>query len=137
MASWRYLKLEESGRVLFGITLNMTVCQIKASALQWKVVKYVDNLLKGKNPTNLKVHLRSTHKEANLAYLNKVKENTENPSPETECAVSQAQPRGVGDEQNELWMESEGSDEEEEDEEENEIGGVGECGYSDKYIFEC
>lgn len=36
------------------------------------------------NPTNLKVHLRSTHKEANLAYLNKVKENTENPFPETE-----------------------------------------------------
>lgn len=109
----------------------------KSKCLAVEGGKICGQFIKGKNPTNLKVHLRSTHKEANLAYLNKVKENTENPSPETECAVSQAQPRGVGDEQNERWMESEGSDEEEEDEEENEIGGVGECGYSDKYIFEC
>ncbi|ROI42820.1 hypothetical protein DPX16_7097 [Anabarilius grahami] len=45
-------------------------------------------------------------------------------SRESDGAVSQAQPRGVGDEQNELWMESEGSDKEDQDEEENEIGGV-------------
>ncbi|KAK7156972.1 hypothetical protein R3I94_006889 [Phoxinus phoxinus] len=41
---------------------------------------------------------------------------------DSDGTVSQAQPRGVGDEQNELWMESEGSDKE--DEEETEIGGV-------------
>ena len=40
--------------------------------------------IKGKNPTNLKVHLRSTHQEANLAYLNKVKDNTKPPSPKTD-----------------------------------------------------
>ncbi|XP_028445794.1 zinc finger BED domain-containing protein 4-like isoform X2 [Perca flavescens] len=45
-------------------------------------------------------------------------------SHESDGAVSQAQPRGVGDEQDEMWMESEGSDEEDEDEEETEIGGV-------------
>ena len=31
-------------------------------------------VIKGKNPTNLKVHLRSAHKKANLAYLEKVKD---------------------------------------------------------------
>ena len=41
---------------------------------------------KGTNPTNLKVHLNSTHiKKAKLAYLDKVKDTTpgEPPSPET------------------------------------------------------
>ena len=42
---------------------------------------------KGKNPTNLKVHLNSTHKKANLAYLDKVKDTApgEPPSPETDA----------------------------------------------------
>ena len=40
------------------------------------------HFIKGKNSTNFKVHLRSAHKEANLAYLNKIKENTKPPFPE-------------------------------------------------------
>lgn len=56
----------------------------KSKCLAVEGGKICGQFLKGKNPTNLKVHLRSAHKEANLAYLNKVKENTENPSPETE-----------------------------------------------------
>lgn len=47
-------------------------------------------------------------------------------SRESDGAVSQAQPRGVGDEQNELWMDSDSEGSDEEDEEETEIGGVGE-----------
>ena len=47
--------------------------------------KICGKCIKGKNPTNVKVHLRSTHREANLAYLNKVKENAKPPVPETEA----------------------------------------------------
>ena len=42
-------------------------------------------LLKGKNPTNLKVNLKSLHKKANLAYLDKVREIAQPPSPEMEA----------------------------------------------------
>ena len=41
--------------------------------------------IKGKNPTNLKVHFRRAHKEANLSYLNKLKDNAKPPSPDTEA----------------------------------------------------
>ena len=47
--------------------------------------KICGQCFKRKNPTNLKVHLRSAYKEANLAYLNKVKENAKPPLPETEA----------------------------------------------------
>lgn len=40
-------------------------------------------LLKGKNPTNLKVHLRSSHKAANIEYLNKLA-SVSSPPPPTE-----------------------------------------------------
>ena len=43
------------------------------------------NLLKREIPQIWKVHFRSAHKEANLAYLNKVKDNDKPPSPETEA----------------------------------------------------
>lgn len=41
--------------------------------------------LKGKNPTNLRVHLKSSHKKANLVYLDKIRVNSQLPSPETEA----------------------------------------------------
>lgn len=42
-------------------------------------------LLKGKNPTNLKVHLRSSHKKANIEYLNKVASLSNAPEKEATC----------------------------------------------------
>lgn len=45
------------------------------------------NILEGeKIPTHLKVHLKSSHREANLAYLVKVQDCTQAPSPETQAA---------------------------------------------------
>ncbi len=44
----------------------------------------VCEMFKSKNPMNLKVHLKSTHRNANLlAYLEQVKGNAEPPPPET------------------------------------------------------
>ena len=54
--------------------LIMTVSD-KSKCLLVEGGKICGQFIKGKNPTNLKVHLRSAHKEANLAYLNKLKEN--------------------------------------------------------------
>lgn len=42
-------------------------------------------LLKGKNPTNLKVHLRSSHKAANVEYQNKLAYMSPPPPPEREA----------------------------------------------------
>ena len=48
----------------------MTARKAKASALSWKqVIKYVEYVSREKKPTNLKVHLRSSHKNANREYL--------------------------------------------------------------------
>ena len=48
-------------------------------------VEICGQFIKGKIPTNLKVHFRSAHKEANLAYLNKVKDNAKPSFPKTEA----------------------------------------------------
>lgn len=42
-------------------------------------------VLKGKNPTNLKVHLRSSHKRANCEYLHKVASLSNAPEREVSC----------------------------------------------------
>ena len=39
--------------------------------------------IKGKNPINLKMHSKSFHKQANLAYLDKLRENAQPFLPET------------------------------------------------------
>ena len=62
----------------------MTVSD-KSKCLAVEGDKICGQLIKWKNPRNFKVHLRSAHKEANLAYLNKVKENAKPPFPETEA----------------------------------------------------
>ncbi|MEQ2305626.1 hypothetical protein AMECASPLE_039679 [Ameca splendens] len=46
--------------------------------------------LKGKNPTNLKVHLKSSNKRANLAYLEKVKEHAQSSSAGSEGKPKQS-----------------------------------------------
>ncbi|XP_074539426.1 uncharacterized protein LOC141800652 isoform X1 [Halichoeres trimaculatus] len=51
-----------------------SVCN-RSKCLAVKGSKVCGALLKGKNPTNLKVHLRSSHKEVNRAYLAKVRES--------------------------------------------------------------
>ncbi len=38
---------------------------------------------KGKNPTNIKVHLKSAHRNANQPYFEKVNKKTESLHPET------------------------------------------------------
>ncbi|ROL49880.1 hypothetical protein DPX16_1247 [Anabarilius grahami] len=48
----------------------------KSKCLAVEGGKICGQFTKGKNPTNLKVHLRSAHKEANLAYLNKASAKT-------------------------------------------------------------
>ena len=50
--------------------LIMTVSD-KSKCLAVEGDKISGQFIKGRNPTNLKVHLRRAHKEANLAYLNK------------------------------------------------------------------
>ena len=50
--------------------LIMTVSD-KSKCLAVEGGKISGQFIKGKNPTNFKVHLRSAHKGANLSYLNK------------------------------------------------------------------
>ncbi|CAI5697249.1 uncharacterized protein LOC109195782 [Oreochromis niloticus] len=57
----------------------------KSKCLVMERDKICGTFLKGKNPTNLKVHLKSLHKKANLAYLEKVRENAQASCPETEA----------------------------------------------------
>ena len=53
--------------------------------------------LKGKNPTNLKVHLKSAHREAHNAYLDRLKDTAPPvpPSPETEANPRSSCPTSI------------------------------------------
>lgn len=61
------LAWHHGGRVPFGIILNMAVSQIRASAVEGDEICVT--FLKEKNITNLKVHLKSLHKKANLFFF--------------------------------------------------------------------
>ncbi len=57
----------------------------KSKCLVVETDKICSLLLKGKNSANLKVHLRSSHKAANLEYLNKLASVSSPPPPEREA----------------------------------------------------
>jgi len=76
----------------------------------------IDQTLDARGIEEHKVLLILTVNSTNIVKVRLLRDKKREQSRESDGAVSQAQPRGVGDEQNELWIESKGSDEDDEDE---------------------